>query len=283
MAQAGGGEDRQGPTGLSLPRTRALPLDWGRGGCSVARRVPGSSGVRPWGSGHAVAVVTRQRELRRVSSSTRAACTALRRRGRTCGSTRRPRLAMDPSRASTMRPWVSCPVPIGSGLGFGEARQDPSSRGVRRSREVSPNRSISSQSGSTSSGAVAGAPLPSASGFRARVPSGGARAAMTMSSADVHSVAPWRMRSLVPSARGSRGEPGTAKTSRPCSLAKARRDERARTAAGLDHDHAEAQPRHDAVAARELPGARLPAERHLRDQRAAFADAARQTLVFAVG
>ena len=40
-----------------------------------------------------------------------------------------------------------------------------------------------------------------------------------ISSASVTGVAPCLMRLLVPSARGSSGEPGTAKTSRPCSSA----------------------------------------------------------------
>ena len=46
----------------------------------------------------------------------------------------------------------------------------------------------------------------------------GATALMT-SAASVTSVAPCLIRSLVPAARGSSGEPGTANTSRPCSLA----------------------------------------------------------------
>ena len=40
------------------------------------------------------------------------------------------------------------------------------------------------------------------------------------SSAPSQSAAPWRIRSLVPLARGSSGEPGTASTSRPCSAAR---------------------------------------------------------------
>ena len=47
----------------------------------------------------------------------------------------------------------------------------------------------------------------------------GSSAAMT-SSAEVVKVAPWRSRSFVPAARGSSGDPGTAKTSLPCSSAK---------------------------------------------------------------
>ena len=47
-----------------------------------------------------------------------------------------------------------------------------------------------------------------------------ARARAMMSSALSTSVAPLRMRSLVPRQRGSSGEPGTANTSRPCSSAK---------------------------------------------------------------
>jgi len=43
--------------------------------------------------------------------------------------------------------------------------------------------------------------------------------ALMMSDASVVSVAPCFMRSLVPAARGSSGEPGTANTSRPCSAA----------------------------------------------------------------
>ena len=43
--------------------------------------------------------------------------------------------------------------------------------------------------------------------------------AWMMSAASVISVAPCLIRSLVPAARGSSGEPGTANTSRPCSAA----------------------------------------------------------------
>ena len=43
---------------------------------------------------------------------------------------------------------------------------------------------------------------------------------LIMSAASVTGVAPCLIRPLVPSARGSSGEPGTAKTSRPCSAAR---------------------------------------------------------------
>ena len=81
----------------------------------------------------------------------------------------------------------------------------------------------------------------------------------------VTGVAPCLMRPFVPSARGSSGEPGTAKTSRPCSSAKRaviREPERLRR---LDHDDAERQPGNQPVAARESRARAAPAERHFRD------------------
>ena len=63
-------------------------------------------------------------------------------------------------------------------------------------------------------------------------------------------------------ARGSSGEPGTAKTSRPNSPASRARDQRAGALRRLDHDKPERQAGDDPVAARKILRARLPAERH---------------------
>ena len=57
------------------------------------------------------------------------------------------------------------------------------------------------------------------------------------SAASVISVASCLIKSLVPAARGSSGEPGTANTSRPCSAAMAVK--RSRAMRGLDDDDAE--------------------------------------------
>ncbi len=76
------------------------------------------------------------------------------------------------------------------------------------------------------------------------------------SSASVTRVAPCLMRSLVPSARGSSGEPGTANTSRPCSSAmRAVISEPERCAASTITTPT-AQPGNQPVAARESRAAR---------------------------
>ena len=73
----------------------------------------------------------------------------------------------------------------------------------------------------------------------------GRSTAITSSAVSV-SVAPSRISRLVPLARGSSGEPGTAKISRPCSSAKLRGDQRAGAFRRLDHDHAARQAGDDA-------------------------------------
>ena len=93
-------------------------------------------------------------------------------------------------------------------------------------------------------------------------------------------IAPWRIRSLPPRARGSSGEPGTANTSRPASWAMRaviRLPERRRR---LHHHDAQRQAGDDAVAAGEVPGLRGGAERRFGDQQAGFGDAAMQVGVF---
>ena len=102
----------------------------------------------------------------------------------------------------------------------------------------------------------------------------------TMSAVSVTSVAPCLIRPLVPSARGSSGDPGTAKTSRPCSSAKPRGDQRARAFGGLDDDDAERQAGNQPVAAREIAPARLPAERHFGDGGAGRQDGVEQVGMF---
>ena len=100
------------------------------------------------------------------------------------------------------------------------------------------------------------------------LPASGASAAM-MSAASVTRMAPSFSRPLVPAARGSSGEPGTAKTSRPISPAsRALISEPERFAASTT-TRPERQAGDDAVAARKILGARLPAERHFRDDGAA--------------
>ena len=73
----------------------------------------------------------------------------------------------------------------------------------------------------------------------------------TISAASVTGVAPCLRRPLVPSARGSSGEPGTAKTSRPCSSASRAVISEPERFARLDDDDAERQPGNQAIAARE--------------------------------
>jgi hypothetical protein len=85
-----------------------------------------------------------------------------------------------------------------------------------RSAAATSGRSSSSHRGS-SGGTFASASEKRSEGGKS--PICRAKASIT-SCADVQSVAPSRMSSFVPSARGSSGEPGTAKTSRPCSAAK---------------------------------------------------------------
>ncbi len=94
-------------------------------------------------------------------------------------------------------------------------------------------------------------------GRRSCWPRIGRKTPMT-SSAAVTSVAPCLSRPLVPSARGSSGEPGTAKTSRPCSPASRAVIRRAGAARRLDDDDAERKPGNQAVAAWKIPRARLP-------------------------
>ena len=92
------------------------------------------------------------------------------------------------------------------------------------------------------------------------------RSTASTSAASVTSVAPCLSRPLVPSARGSSGEPGTANTSRPCSSAMraviSEPERRAASTTTTPSDKAGDQP----VAAREIARARLPAERHFGDR-----------------
>ena len=88
------------------------------------------------------------------------------------------------------------------------------------------------------------------------------------SAASVTQVAPCLIRLLVPSARGSSGEPGTAKTSRPCSSAiRAVISEPERCAASTMTTPS-ASPEISRLRRGKVAGARLPAERHFRDRRA---------------
>jgi hypothetical protein len=100
------------------------------------------------------------------------------------------------------------------------------------------------------------------------------------SSALVQNVAPSRSRSLTPSARGSRGDPGTAKISRPASGSESRGDERARPARRLDDDNLPAKASDDAVTAGKVASPRLPSERHFADRRALFDDEFKQGFMF---
>ena len=94
------------------------------------------------------------------------------------------------------------------------------------------------------------------------------RSTAITSAASVTSVAPCLSRPLVPSARGSSGEPGTANTSRPCSSAmRAVISEPERRAASITTTPSD-KPGDQPVAARKIARARLPAERHFGDQRA---------------
>src|SRR6476661_5373231 len=94
------------------------------------------------------------------------------------------------------------------------------------------------------------------------------------SDASVVSVAPCFMRSLVPAARGSSGEPGTANTSRPCSAAiRAVISDPERCAA---ERHARYQP----IAPWKIAGARHMAERHFGNRSpAGLDDGCQQILV----
>ena len=93
--------------------------------------------------------------------------------------------------------------------------------------------------------------------------------------------APWRSRSLGPAARGSSGEPGTAKTILPCSLARAGGDQRARAQIGFHHHHTQREPGDDPVARREVARGRRGAEALIGDRRAFGGQAAVQRLVLA--
>src|SRR5436305_2582413 len=85
-----------------------------------------------------------------------------------------------------------------------------------------------------------------------------------MSAAVSVRVAPLRRRSLAPRLRGSSGEPGTAKTSRPCSSAKRAVISEPDFAAASTTTMPSAIP----VAPREMAGLRLGAERQFGEDRA---------------
>jgi hypothetical protein len=83
-----------------------------------------------------------------------------------------------------------------------------------------------------------------------------------MSSASVTGVAPCLIRPLVPSARGSSGEPGTAKNFAALFKRKPRGNQRTGTLGRFDNDNAKGQTRDQPIAARKVACPRLPAERH---------------------
>ena len=134
------------------------------------------------------------------------------RRGST-GLRRAPARPARPAPARAFRPLSRVTARSSSASAAGGGDSGSANRsGVRDARGAgSPKRSISSHNG--------GSALLPASATRSPRGVRSARARST-SSTSVQNVAPSRIRSLVPSARGSSGEPGTAKTSRPCSAAK---------------------------------------------------------------
>jgi hypothetical protein len=81
-------------------------------------------------------------------------------------------------------------------------------------------------------------------------------------------VAPCLISPLVPSARGSSGEPGTAKTSRPCSAASRAVISEPEALGRFDDDDAKRKPGDQLVAAWKIPRSRLPAERHFGERAA---------------
>lgn len=87
-----------------------------------------------------------------------------------------------------------------------------------RRRAINANRRVRSPSGGMSDGSSGGCAASSAEATLMLLPRIGSVIAMT-SAASVTGVAPCLRSPLVPSLRGSSGEPGTAKTSRPCSPA----------------------------------------------------------------
>ena len=86
----------------------------------------------------------------------------------------------------------------------------------------------------------------------------------------VQIVAPCFRRSLVPSARGSSGEPGTANTWRFCSSANRAVMSDPEPRAASTTTVAEREAGDDAIAARKVASARLPFDRHLGHDRAVF-------------
>ena len=66
----------------------------------------------------------------------------------------------------------------------------------------------------------------------------------------------------------------------PLLIGETRGDERTRTTRRLDHDRPEREPRHDAIAAREIAAARLPSHGHFRNHRAPFDDLFEQRRMF---
>ena len=82
-----------------------------------------------------------------------------------------------------------------------------------------------------------------------------------MSSASVTGVAPCLIKLLVPSARGSSGEPGTAKTSRPCSSASGAVISKPERLAASTMN-AKGETRNQPIAARKVSRPRFPSEWH---------------------
>ena len=96
--------------------------------------------------------------------------------------------------------------------------------------------------------------------------------ASIMSSGVVTSVAPLFNRPFAPSACGSSGWPGTAKTSRPCSPARRAVTSVAERFCRFDDEDSQRDAGNDSIAPSGVLGAGLEARRHVGDDRAFFGD-----------
>jgi hypothetical protein len=115
--------------------------------------------------------------------------------------------------------------------------------------------------------------LPSSSDGRSAPMIG--RSTETISSASVTGVAFCLIRLLVPSDRGSSGEPGTANTSRPCSSG----NQRAGALGRFDDDDSERKARDQPIAPRKISCAGLPAKGHFGQRRSARQDVLEQAVM----